>query len=585
MRAIRPHVFIVSILFLASYSLSAQHRNPFYDADPNKDKWVDSVFNDLSKREKIAQMFFVRAHTDKGKAYEDSVEKMIRKGKVGGLVFFQGGPGRQAILTNKYQSVSKVPLLIAMDAEWGLAMRLDSTLAYPYQMTLGAIQDTSLIYQMGREIGKDFRKLGMHLNFAPVVDINNNPGNPVIGYRSFGDNKYNVAGRSLAYMQGLQDEGILVSIKHFPGHGDTNVDSHHDLPQLKFTRERLDSLELYPFKQLIEKGASGVMIAHMNIPSLDATKNLPSTLSEPIVTGLLKKELGFRGLAITDAMEMKGVVKFFPDGEADVRAVIAGNDVIELSENTRRAIKLVKKAVRQGRIEPVQIDASVRKILEAKYWAGLSMAGPIATDQLYTELMRPESLSLIQRLTDASTTVLKSDSLIKTLDLSRRTAIISLGTSEISPFQRELKSRIPNSTNFLMSKIGSASDIRAMLREVEKFDQVIMAIHDYRKRPQSSLDYNTQLKIFIAELSKLNTITCVFANPYTIAGLPGIESSKSIIVNYENSIQAQRSAAKVITGQMPAMGRLPVSINTFFKNGDGINYFPEPKPVLGQVNF
>jgi len=584
MRAIRPHFFIVSILLLTGYSLSAQHRKPFYDADPDKDRWVDSVFKKLNKREKIAQMFFVRAHTDKGKAYEDSVEKMIRKGKVGGLVFFQGGPGRQAVLTNRYQSVSMVPLLIAMDAEWGLAMRLDSTLAYPYQMTLGAIQDTSLIYQMGREIGKDFRKLGMHLNFAPVVDINNNPANPVIGYRSFGDNKYNVAAKSLAYMQGLQDEGILVSIKHFPGHGDTNVDSHHDLPQLKFTRERLDSLELYPFKQLIEKGASGVMIAHMNIPSLDATKNLPSTLSQPIVTGLLKKDLGFRGLAITDAMEMKGVVKFFPDGEADVRAVIAGNDVIELSENTRRAVKLVKKAVRQGRIELEQINTSVRKILEAKYWAGLSVAQPVATNQLSAELMRPESLSLVQRLTDASTTVLKSDSLIKTLDLSKRTAIISLGTSEVSPFQRELKSRIPNSTNFLMSKIGSASDIRAMLREVEKFDQVIMAIHDYRKRPQSSLDYNTQLKIFIAELSKLNTIACVFANPYTIAGLPGIESSKSIIINYENSIQAQRSAAKVITGQMPAMGRLPVSINTFFKNGDGINYFPEPKPVLGQVN-
>lgn len=529
-------------------------------------------------------MFFVRAHTDKGKAYEDSVEKMIRKGKVGGLVFFQGGPGRQAALTNRYQSVSVVPLLIAMDAEWGLAMRLDSTLAYPYQMTLGAIQDTSLIYQMGREIGKDFRKLGMHLNFAPVVDINNNPANPVIGYRSFGDNKYNVAAKSLAYMQGLQDEGILVSIKHFPGHGDTNVDSHHDLPQLKFSRERLDSLELYPFKQLIEKGASGVMIAHMNIPSLDPTKNLPSTLSKPIVTDLLKSKLGFRGLAITDAMEMKGVVKFFPAGEADVRAVIAGNDVIELSENTRRAIKLVKKAVRQGRIEPGQIDTSVRKILEAKYWAGLSTTQQVATEQLHAGLMRAESLSLVQRLTDASTTVLKSDSLIKTLDLTKRTAIISLGTSEISPFQRELKSRIPNSTNFLMSKIGSATDIRAMLREVEKFDQVVMAIHDYRKRPQSSLDYNTQLKIFIAELSKLNTIACVFANPYTIAGLPGIESSKSIIINYENSIQAQRSAAKVITGQMPAMGRLPVSINTFFRNGDGINYFPEPKPVLGQVN-
>jgi len=584
MRATRPRLFILSILLLVSSALTAQHKKPFFEPDEAKDRWVDSIFRKLNKKEKIAQMFFVRAHTDKGQAYEDSVEKMIRKCRVGGLVFFQGGPGRQAVLTNRYQSASLVPLLIAMDAEWGLAMRLDSTLAYPYQMTLGAIQDTSLIYQMGREVGKDFRALGMHLNFAPVVDINNNPANPVIGYRSFGDNKYNVAAKSQAYMQGLQDEGILVSIKHFPGHGDTNVDSHHDLPQLKFTRERLDSLELYPFRQLINQGASGVMIAHMNIPSLDATKNLPSTLSQPIVTGLLKKELGFKGLAITDAMEMKGVVKFFPEGEADVRAVIAGNDIIELSENTKRAIKLVKKAVKQGRIEREQINASVRKILEAKYWAGLNMEKPVETEQLSAHLKRAEALSLVQRLTDASTTVLKSDSMIKALDPSRRTAIISLGTSEISPFQRELRARIPNATNFLMSKIGSATDIRAMLREVEKFDQVIMAVHDYRKRPQSSLDYNTQLKIFIAELSKLNTITCVFANPYTIAGLPGIEASKSLVVNYENSVEAQRSAAKVITSQMPAMGKLPVSINSFFKTGDGINFFPEPKPLIGQVN-
>lgn len=584
MRAIRPRNFILFSLLLLSSTLTAQHKKPFYEPDAAKDRWVDSVYRKLNKKEKIAQMFFVRAHTDKGKAYEDSVEKMIRKGRIGGLVFFQGGPGRQAILTNRYQSVANVPLLIAMDAEWGVAMRLDSTLAFPYQMTLGAIQDTALIYQMGREIGKDFRALGMHLNFAPVADINNNPANPVIGYRSFGDNKYKVASRSLAYMQGLQDEGILVSIKHFPGHGDTNVDSHYDLPQLNFSPERLDSLELHPFKELISKGASGVMIAHMNIPSLDATKNLPSTLSRPIVTGLLKNKLGFRGLAITDAMEMKGVVKFFPGGEADVRAVIAGNDVIELSENTRRAIKLVKKAVKQGRIERAQIDSSVKKILEAKYWAGLHMNKPLKTTQLSAYLKRPESLSLIQRLTDASTTVLRSDSMIKALDRSKRTAIISLGTSEISPFQRELGTRIPNATNFLMSKIGSASDIRAMLKEVEKFDQVIIAIHDYRKRPGASLDYNTQLKIFIAELSKLNTVTCVFANPYSIAGLPGIEASKSIIVNYENSIEAQRSAAKVITGQMPAMGKLPVTINSFFRNGDGIDYFPEPQPLIGKAD-
>jgi beta-N-acetylhexosaminidase len=250
--------------------------------------WVETVFRKLNKRERIAQLFMVRAHTDKGKAFEDSIAKLIRKERIGGLVFFQGGPARQAVLTNRYQSVSKVPLLISMDAEWGLGMRLDSTISYPYQLTLGAIQDNKLIYEMGKQVAMDFKRIGMQVNFAPVADINNNPKNPVIGIRSFGDNKYNVAAKVSAYMKGLQDNNVLVSVKHFPGHGDTDVDSHHDLPQLPFTRERLDSLELYPFRELIKEGASGIMVAHMNIPVLDNTPNLPSTLSRPIVTGLIE---------------------------------------------------------------------------------------------------------------------------------------------------------------------------------------------------------------------------------------------------------------------------------------------------------
>src|SRR5690606_25502887 len=293
-----------------------------------------SVFNKLSTRQKIAQLFFVRAHTNLSQAYQDSVGKVIRRQKLGGVVFFQGGPVRQAVLTNKYQKKSKVPLIIAIDGEWGLGMRLDSTISYPYQMALGAVQNKELLYKMGLEVAKDFKRIGMHMNLAPDVDVNNNPRNPVINFRSFGENKYNVAEKSAAYLKGMQEGGLLVSIKHFPGHGDTDVDSHYDLPQLKFTKERLDTLELYPFKELIKEGAAGVMIAHMNIPSLDATPNLPSTLSKPIVTDLLKGELGFKGIVISDAMEMKGVVKHFKDGEADVMGIIAGNDIMELSENT-----------------------------------------------------------------------------------------------------------------------------------------------------------------------------------------------------------------------------------------------------------
>lgn len=528
-------------------------------------------------------MFFLRAHTDKGKAYEENVAELIRRHKVGGLVFFQGGPGRQVVLTNKYQKLSRVPLLIAMDAEWGLGMRLDSTISYPYQMTLGAIQDTSLIYQMGQKIAADFKRIGMHINFAPVVDINNNPNNPVINYRSFGDNKYNVALKSSAYMRGLQDAGILVSIKHFPGHGDTNVDSHNDLPVLGFTKSRLDSLELYPFKELIRQGASGVMVAHMNIPSLDNTPNLPSTLSRPIVTGLLKEQLGFKGLVFSDAMEMKGVVKFFPDGEADVRAIIAGNDVIELSEDAPRAIKLVRRAIREKRLTMDQIDESVRKILAAKYWAGLNNREEIRTESVYEDLNGGSAHALNQRLSDAAVTVLNGDSLLTQLDPNRKTALISLGVSEVTIFQKEMQKRFTNSTSFILSKIAGATDIKNVSKDLQGYDQIVVSIHDYRKRPQSSLDYNNELKTFISDLAKLNTITCLFANPYSIRSLPGIEKSRSLVVNYQNSDEMQIAAAKVLSNQMQASGKLPVTINSMFKTGDGVHFLPVPQTVSGQI--
>lgn len=573
-------LIIIAVITLPSFG---QVRKSFTESNHVQQQWVDSVFRKLSRKEKIAQLFFLRAHTDKGKAYEDSVASLIKRNKVGGLVFFQGGPGRQAALTNSYQEISKTPLLIAMDAEWGLGMRLDSTISYPYQMTLGAIQDTNLIYQMGQKIASDFKRIGMHINFAPVVDVNNNPNNPVINYRSFGDNKFNVATKAAAYMQGLQDAGILVSIKHFPGHGDTNVDSHSDLPVLNFTKQRLDSLELYPFKQLINKGASGVMVAHMNIPALDTTPKLPSTLSVPIVTGLLKEQLGFKGLIFSDAMEMKGVVKYFPDGEADVRAVIAGNDIVELSENTPRAIKLVRKAIRDKRLTWDRIDESVQKILAAKYWAGLNNAVTIDTENVYEDLNSGDANALNQRLSDAAVTVLKSDSLIKELDLTRKTAIISLGVTEVSPFQNEMQKRFNNSTNFILSKIASAADIKNVSKDLRSYDQIIVAIHDYRKRPASSLDYNDELKGFIADLSKLNTVTCVFANPYAMRGLKGIEKSRSVLVNYQNSNEMQVAAAKVLSNQMQASGRLPVTINGLFRTGDGIQFFPVPKSVSGQV--
>ncbi|MEJ2884068.1 glycoside hydrolase family 3 protein [Pedobacter sp. GR22-6] len=558
---------LASSLFYTS--LHAQQKTYLQTlSEPNH--WVDSVFRKLNKREKIAQMFFVRAHTNFSKAYEDSVGMVVKKERIGGLVFFQGGPGRQAILTNKYQAMARVPLLVTSDGEWGLGMRLDSTISYPYQMALGAIQDRELLYKMGLEVAKDYKRIGMHMNLAPDVDVNNNAQNPVINFRSFGENKYNVAAKAEAYMKGMQDGGLLVSIKHFPGHGDTDVDSHYDLPQLKFSKERLDSLEIYPFKELIKQGASGVMIAHMNIPALDNTPNMPSTLSKPIVTGILKEELGFKGLIISDAMGMKGVVKFFKEGEADVMGIIAGNDILELSEDSKRAVKLVRKAVSQGRISMERIDESVRKILMAKYWAGLDQKDTVDERGVLAGVNRAESLALRVQLANASMTMLRGKAELKTLDAEKRTVIISIGTPGVTDFQRELGTHYKNSIFYSLDKNATANEIAKVLRELKAFDQLIIGIHDTRLRPGNGMVLSNDLKMFIKDMSLSNAIFALFANPYNLAALSGLENSRGLLIAYQKEDFMQKAAAEVFKNQVIPTGKLPVTVNTFFKYGEGL---------------
>ena len=549
---------------------TAQQQEPFIPFINGEHAWVDSVFETLTARDKVAQLFMVRAHSNLGQGYIDSVAGVIQREQLGGIVLFQGGPVRHAQVINRYQQLAKVPLLVAFDGEWGLGMRLaDSTVSFPYQMALGAIQNEALIYQMGREVARDFRRLGMNVNFAPVVDINNNPRNPVINYRSFGENKHNVTSKGFAYMRGMHDGGIVTSLKHFPGHGDTDVDSHYDLPQLNFSAGHLDSLEMYPFRELIKAGASGVMVAHMNIASLHDTPNLPSSLSKRIVTGILKEQLGFRGLTFTDAMDMRGVVKHFRNGEADVRAIIAGNDLLELSLHSARAINMVLQAIKEGRLSQQDIDARVKKILATKYWLGLDQIQPVALTNLYKDLNRQQTEVLNQRLADAAVTLLQGDSLIRALDYNRRTAIISIGTSDLSAFQHLLEWRFDNHMHYVLSANATADDVAAVAAELRRYGQVIVALHDNRTRPQSTLNYNSTVRLFINELAHMNTIFCVFANPYGLAGLPGIERAKSILVCYQNDAIMQRAAAKVILKRLTPSGRLPVTVNTFFQYGDG----------------
>lgn len=561
------------ILFLSlafSFSVSAQKNNDFIPFINSQHQWVDSVYKKLNKNQRIAQLFMVRAHTNLGQAYSDSVGKVIKKEKLGGVVLFQGGPVRHANLINEYQNLSKVPLLMALDGEWGLGMRMpDSTLSYPYQMTLGAIQNEDLIYQMGKQVAKDFKRLGLNINFAPVVDINNNPKNPVINYRSFGENKENVTSKAGAYMKGMMDEGIIITLKHFPGHGDTDVDSHHDLPALDFSSERLHELEMYPFKKLIEQGASGVMVAHMNILSLDPTPNLPSSLSKPIVTDILKKELGFKGLTFTDAMDMNGVVKYFKDGEADVRAIIAGNDVLELSQNSKRAIKMVRKAIRKKRIDKHDIEARIKKVLAAKYWLGLDKLQAVDTENLFEDLHRGEAELLNQTLADNAVTLLNSESAIKALNPSVKTALISVGITEVTDFQKEVGQEYLNSTKFILPNKASKEDIANLNQELKNYDQIVLALHDSRTRPASVLNYNDDVKEFISTTAK-KSIVFVFANPYTLISLSGIEDAKALIIAYQNDPTLQKAGAKVLLNKIQAKGKLPVTINSIYKYGDGL---------------
>ncbi|WP_161890882.1 glycoside hydrolase family 3 protein [Pontibacter russatus] len=536
-------------------------------------EWVDSVFNTLTPEERIAQLMIVEAFSDKGPAYEADVMRLVREYKVGGIIFFQGGPVRQARLTNSYQAAAKVPLLIAMDAETGVGMRLDSTVQYPFQQMLGAVADNGLIYSMGAQIAAEFRRLGMHVNFAPVADINNNPGNPVISYRSFGENRQDVAGKSMAYMRGMQENDIIAVAKHFPGHGDTDVDSHQDLPVISFDRQRLDSLELYPFRQLIAHGLGGIMVAHMHIPHLDATPNLPSTLSRPIVTDLLKQQLDFEGLVFTDAMVMKGVTKYFEPGEAEVRALLAGNDVLERLSNVPRAIRAIKAAIARGDLTQAAIDRRCKRVLAAKQWVGLDRYQPIDLANLYEDLHTPAADSTNHAIAEAAITLLNNRKRMLPVRQRRNTRIatLAIGAKRETSFQREVKEHA-TTTDFVLSRKASAKETIKLWQRLQRYDVVLVGLYGPSIRPSNNLAYSKDAAALVQKLARSDkAVITLFDNAYTLTQFPDIAQSRALVVAYQPHFHAQEAAASLIFGKIPARGRLPVTVNQHYKYGDGIS--------------
>jgi beta-N-acetylhexosaminidase len=559
-----------SILFIFfSLLLSA---TSFAQKIPSAGKaWVDSVFKSLSDEEKIAQLMVIRAHSNLGPDHVAGVVEQIRKYNVGALCFFQGGPVRQANLTNHYQSIAKTPLMVTIDGEWGLGMRLDSVTKYPYQLTLGSLNDDNIVYEMGLAVGRQMKRIGVHVNYAPVVDVNNNPNNPVIGYRSFGEDKFKVAKFGVAYTRGMQDAGIMACAKHFPGHGDVDVDSHYDLPLISKSIGELNALELYPFRELFKAGVGSVMIAHLAIPAIDKTLNRPTSLSKNNVTDLLRDEMDFEGLTFTDALEMKGVSKFYPAGEAAVQAIIAGNDMLCLPENVPLAIDAIKAAIKSKRIKWKDIDHKVKKVLVSKYQLGLAENQWIDTTNLLADL-NAETDDMIRQVARASVTVMNNNSGFFPMLHQGKIAYVGMGLNQAGVMGKRMKDELKADTFFLNYR-DTGLKLQNILSTIQSggYERVIVGVHNFSNRINNNYGISAAALKLWNELQKLNTATFVFGNVYAAQNFC---TASNLVAMHQDDPAFQNAAVDFLQGKLNASGSLPVTVCSIpFGTGVAIKRF------------
>ena len=548
--------FLKILLFFLVFSFYSYSQNPLVSDDAVKQEvWVDSIYNTLSIDQKIGQLFTIWVATKQGDDKMKEVSSIIEKNHLGGLIFSLGNIKDQAKYTNIFQSISKVPLLIGMDAEWGIGMRLDDAFSFPYNMTLGALNDDSLIYNVGKRIGVHAKRIGVHINFAPVTDINTNPNNPIIGSRSFGEDKINVTKKSLSYLKGMQSVGIMGSAKHFPGHGDTSTDSHKTLPIINFSAKRINDVELFPYKELIKNNLSTVMVAHMEVPSLEKEPKMPSTLSKNIISKLLKKKLKFEGLVITDAMDMKGVVDFNKNQSADVGALLAGNDVLLMPDDLDESTKSIKKAINDGIITEKRLKYSVKKILMAKYKAGLYKKNKIDLENIVEDMNSNIDKLLFEEITEKSITLIKNDNdILPIKDISTKIAFLEMGDSDSDEFFKILN----HYTKVDKIEYDSKAEL---LTTLKPYQTVVVGFHKSTKSPFDPYKFNQSEIETLELLSKnKNVILNVFAKPYALMDLD-MTNISSILVSYQNNVIAQNKSAQIIFGALPAVGRLPVSIS------------------------
>ncbi len=558
---------LVFLALVVIQFINAQQVDPLLAKDAAAQNiWVDSIMKSMSVDEKIGQLFMVQAYSNKDKKHEQFIANMINKYHIGNLIFMQGTPEKQVNLNNKYQALSKVPLMIGFDGEWGLDMRLKNTYRFPWNMALGAIKDQELLKETGKRIGEHCKRVGIHMNFAPVVDINTNPNNPIIGNRSFGEDKENVTQKAIAFSEGMQSVGVLANAKHFPGHGDTATDSHHTLPTINFSEQRLDSIELYPYRKMFNAGVASVMTAHLSIPSLEANSKLPTSLSKRVVTNLLQDKLGFQGLVITDGLNMKGAANYSSPAEIDLAAILAGNDILLIPQDIPGSVKLLKQAFENGTLTEERLNKSVRKILKSKYLVGLNNYKPIATENLQKDLNAPYDEVLHRKLIKNSITAVKNqDDILPIKNLEdKKIAYVSLGDDKGKPFYKMLK-------NYTKVDVVSDKHLSVLIQKLQKYNLVIVGFHKSNKHPWKGYKFSNKDLVWLQEIARTKKVVLdVFASPYSLLKVKSFTNIEGIVVSYQNSKLAQELSAQALFGAFNIKGKLPVSINGDFKVGEGV---------------
>ena len=534
-------------------------KNITKDLDKKAVKYADSLYAKLSMDERIGQLYIVALYTNKDQNHISGVRKLVEQERIGGIILMQDDAEQEIALVNEFQKKSRVPMLFGMDAEWGLYQRIKTAHKFPWAMTLGAIQDNNLVYEMASKIAEDAKKMGIYWNFAPVVDVNTNPKNPIIGNRSFGSDVQNVIAKSLAYAQGLQDNGVLAAIKHFPGHGDTDVDSHLDLPVVKHSLERLNKIELAPFKALMDKKIGGVMIAHLYVPQLEKGKNIPASISYDIVTNLLKNKFRYEGLVITDALNMNAVAKKYPAGELDLRAFKAGNDVLLFSQDVPTGKKLIKEAIQKGEISEKRLEESVKKILKTKYLLGLQNLRPLSSEGINNALNNDSHAKISEKLYANALTLLKDE---KQLFPLREKEVYYLPLEEASHevFLQELSKEIK------VKKISFKE-----ILSIPENAVVIIGLHKDNSTAYKPYKISWESKRLINQVKSRNKVILnVFGSPYALQDVD-ISGISSVLVSYENNPLSMKATVEAYLGKQKINGRLPVVVNEQIKYGMGID--------------